>query len=690
MAPHPNRLWQCLFDAMHSVKSKIAILLFGLVLIIIGLAQCNHDSESQISNLKAKTLWWNLGDSAQYVGIQTCRECHADIYNTFIETGMGQSFGAATREKSAGDYAKHTSLYDENLNFHYGIFWRSDSLFVSEFRTGTGKLVKQGGFEYNELLFTHLRYQYVDYVVGSGQHTNSHIFSENGYLFQAPFTYYTQQNKLDFPPGFEGGHNSRFSRPIGLECMSCHNAMPTGFVAGSENKFDIVPNGINCERCHGPGSLHVNRIKRGIAPDTSQGPDFSIVNPKRLTPELQFEICQRCHLQGNTVLKPGKSFFDFRPGMHLDSVMEIYLPRYTTSGDKFIMASHVDRFKQSACYLKSDGKFGCTSCHNPHVSVQKTDPEIFNKKCMSCHTAAKPNHGCTADFGSMDIAELNCVQCHMPKSGSIDIPHVTVHDLYIRKPKTEDARPLAEEVFLGLQAINTKKPSQRSRIQAYLQQFEAFEPNPVYLDSAFVLLQKKAITDYRHEWVHYYYLKNEPSGIVKLIEQNGKAAAWLNMLNSKSLNNRDAWAAYRIAEGYRNFKDYNVALQFANRAVALAPNHPEFRLKESSLYALLPDWPKAEVGYRKVLAENSQLEEAWSDLGYVLLAQNKIEEAEKSIDKALALDPDYIQAKINLASVYLAQERFKEARKLLREIQKENPDNARVASALEYLDAQGL
>jgi tetratricopeptide (TPR) repeat protein len=149
-------------------------------------------------------------------------------------------------------------------------------------------------------------------------------------------------------------------------------------------------------------------------------------------------------------------------------------------------------------------------------------------------------------------------------------------------------------------------------------------------------------------------------------------------------------SAYRIAEAYRKFKDYNWALAFANRAVALAPNHPEFRLKESSLYALLPDWPKAEAGYRKVLAENSQLEEAWSDLGYVLLAQNKIEEAEKSIDKALALDPDYTQAKINLASVYLAQERFKEARKLLREIQKENPDNARVASALEYLDAQGL
>lgn len=675
---------------MHSVKSKITILFVGVVALVLGLAQCNRHSKSQVSNYETQAPWWNHADSAQYVGIQTCRECHADMYSTFIETGMGQSFGPATREKSAGDYTTQNHLYDEVLNLHYSIFWRNDSLFASEYRTATGKLVKQGIAEYNELLFTHLRYQYIDYIVGSGQHTNSHIFRTNGYLFQAPFTYYTQQGKLDFPPGFEGGHNSRFSRPIGLECMSCHNAMPTSFVAGSENKFDIMPNGIDCERCHGPGSLHVNRIKRGIASDTSKGPDFSIVNPKRLTPELQFEICQRCHLQGNTVLKPGKSFFDFKPGMHLDSVMEVYLPRYNTSGDKFIMASHVDRFKQSACYLTSDGKFVCTSCHNPHVSVQKTDPESFNKKCMSCHTVAKPSHGCTADFANMDVAEINCVQCHMPKSGSIDIAHVTVHDHYIRKPKTEGEKPLAEEVFQGLQAINSKKPSQRSRIQAYLQQFEAFEQNPVYLDSAHALLQKWPVAEYRHEWVHYYYLKNKPSGIVQVISENGKASVWLAAFNTKSLNNRDAWAAYRVAEAYRKFKDYSMALQFANRAVALAPNHPEFKLKESSLYALLPDWPKAEKGYREVVAANPQIAEAWSDLGYVLLAQRNTDEAEKCVDKALELDPDYLQAKINLASVYLAQERWKDARKVLLEIKKVNPENARVVSALAYLDAQGL
>ena len=63
-----------------------------------------------------------------------------------------------------------------------------------------------------------------DYKIGSGHHTNSHIFEINGYLHQIPYTYYTQEEIADLPPGFENGQNSRFTREIGLECMSCHNA----------------------------------------------------------------------------------------------------------------------------------------------------------------------------------------------------------------------------------------------------------------------------------------------------------------------------------------------------------------------------------------------------------------------------------------------------------------------------------
>jgi len=139
-------------------------------------------------------------------------------------------------------------------------------------------------------------------------------------------TYYTQKQKWDFPPGFEEGFNTRFSRKIGLECMSCHNSLPD-FVKGSENKFNALPEGVSCEDVT-TGKYSCEQRSTGAKIDTSKYIDYSIVNPGKLPIDRQFDVCQRCHLQGNTVLKEGKSFFDFKPGMKLSDYMTTFLPRY--------------------------------------------------------------------------------------------------------------------------------------------------------------------------------------------------------------------------------------------------------------------------------------------------------------------------------------------------------------------------
>ena len=323
--------------------------LAGIALAVIGLSRCGDDTPT----ITAQT-YLNHSDSVSYVGINTCRQCHAEIYESFVETGMGSSFHLALAQYSAGQF-NDAVLRDSVLDFYYRPYWQNDSLWLQEFRLANGDTSYQ-------------RKQRIDFIVGSGQHTNSHMYWHGGYLHQAPFTWYAQEGQLDFPPGYEKGANSRFSRKIGLECTSCHNSMPVGFEMGSINKYSEVPGAIDCERCHGPGELHVKRIREGIVVDTATEADYSIVNVGRLTPDLQFEVCQRCHLQGNPVLKEGKSFFDFKPGMYLKDVMDVYLPRYSNAEDDFIMASHADRFRQSAC-LVSDKEFNCTSCHNPHRSV---------------------------------------------------------------------------------------------------------------------------------------------------------------------------------------------------------------------------------------------------------------------------------------------------------------------------------
>lgn len=304
---------------------------------------------------------------------------------------------------------------------------------------------------------------------------------------------------------------------------------------------------------------------------------------------------------------------------------------------------------------------------------------------MRCHTDASNHFSCTEDFKKSDKNPDDCVACHMPPSGSIDIPHVSVHDHYIRKPTSPEAAKNTAKAFLGLVAINTQKPKIQSRVAAYLQQYERFEPNPVFLDSAFALLQ---LSGTWQQWVHYYYLKNDPAALVQFLAKQKPILQLLAELNHKTWDNADAWTAYRIAEAFRKFNDYDMALQFANRAVELAPNHPEFILKRSSIYALMQNWALAAEGYQAVLKANPKLPEAWSDLGYVLLAQGFTSQAEAHIRHALALNPDYLQAKINLLSVFIAHENWDAAARLAEEILAQDPENKRVKSAMAFVKSQ--
>lgn len=656
---------------MKLIKKHIKLLTLMLVVLIIGAtSQCNNVSKPKTINEEAVYLNWS--DTVDYVGIETCKKCHYDKWETFIHTGMGQSFGHADTSKSIASVDRDSYLYDSLLELSYHPYWSHNQLFLSEFR-----LTKRDT--------THVKNQLVDYVIGSGQHTNSHIFNINGYLHQLPFTWYAQEGKLDLPPGYENGGNERFLRKIGLECMSCHNAMPTGFVLGSQNKFEEVPQGIDCERCHGPGGIHVSRMLKGDYVDTAIATDYSIVNPKKLTTQLQFELCQRCHLQGNTVLAEGKSFFDFKPGMVLSKLMDVYLPRYEGGEDQFIMASHVDRFKQSKCFIQNSSSFNCTSCHNPHVSVKETNIQKFNSTCQGCHKETKTNN-CTEEIGLLEKAKFNCVECHMPSSGSIDIPHVTVHDHYIRRPRSKEVDTTEKGRFMGLVAVNNLSPTYRSKAMAYMQQYERFEGQPYYLDSAAQYLSKMGNAyDNIKLWVQYYYLKEDFKSIVDLVHQKNVDEV-LAELNTQDYSNSDAWTLYRIGQAFNSFNQKEISLRFMEKAVELAPYQLDFQNKLGTAYNSLVETNKAKSTFEFILNEYPNHKEALNNLGFIALRTGEQEKAEELIKRALVEDPDYELAWLNLANLYFLQQNQQEVKKALEQVLRINPENTQARSVIKQLN----
>ena len=574
--------------------------------------------------------------------------CHYDIYQTYVQTGMGQSMSLATPENSEAIFTENSILTDTFNHFRYHPFWEDSVLKLKELH------------DYGE------RIEDVDYIVGSGHHTNSHLWEQGGYVHQMPFTYYTQDGYLDLPPGFEDGYNSRFSRKIGLECMSCHNATPD-FVLGSENKYHNVPQGIDCERCHGPGELHVQHMLNGELVDTSTQIDYSIVNPKKLSLEAQFQICMRCHLQGNTVLSEGKSFLDFKPGMNLSEVMTVFVPRYEDD-NTFIMASHVDRLKQSSCFTNSE--MNCITCHNPHHSVKKESFNFFNDKCMSCHD------DCKDEFREND----NCIACHMPSSSTIDIPHVSIHDHKIGIHNTKDTI-VTKGKFIGLEAINNANPSKLIQAKAYLYQYEKFDSQPYLLDSALNLLNSIALEKSFKERIHLYFLKQDDIAILNICNslENMK-------LDKMSYDNSDAWTAYRIAQAHQN-QDLGISqtLFYYRKAVELAPYVLNFRLKLADMYSNTNSFALAENEYRTLLAQFSKHESAWCNLGYVLLKQGQNQSAMECYNKALQLNPQHIQSLLNKASLLILDGDFNKGKLYLKRILDIEPNNSKAVYLLSTL-----
>ncbi len=611
---------------------------------------CHSDTESEKKTeatlVEGEYLNWN--DSVRYVGSEACATCHQEIYKSFKQTGMGESFHFATRQKSAATYTEHTVIEDTINNFMYHPFWKNDSLYVREFRLEGKDTI-------------HQRALHIKYIVGSGQHTNSHIIDDNGYLKQAPITFYTQKGIWDLAPGFDSNLANRLNRIIGKECMTCHNSYPE-FVEGSENKFTSVPLGIGCERCHGPGEEHIKRKVSGEIIDTAKYIDYSIVNPGKLSKELQMSVCQRCHAQGVAILKEGKDFTDFKPGKHIKEVMDVFLPKYDGYQTLFIMASHADRTAMSQCYQKSE--MTCISCHNPHVSVKQTPREKFNAACVNCHKDVATQVLCSLGENERAKEQNDCSKCHMPESGSIDIPYVTIHDHYIRKPIPESEKGKIEN-FIGLQNItNPESKDPLIRARAYIRYYEAFQSESRMLDStAFYLKQVNSFDSKAEDLVHLHFLRNDYRKIRKIAPK----------MSIEQI--KEPWTLYRIGEAYLEDGDHRTAENYFTQAVERKPFNLDFQNKLGSAKMQLKKVEEAAKIFEFIVKEDDQHLAALNNWGFALFNLSQFDKAGALYEKAIAINPDYIPALLNQLGLAYYRQDLKEGRRLLEKVLKIDPTN---------------
>jgi len=346
-----------------------------------------------------------LAIPALFVGNQACSKCHAEIYRSYSVTPMAMSSGRNFRPLTPGSFRHAASQVRYDID-----------------ADGLVRLTKGDARDQRQL----------SYYIGSGVAGRSFAYARGGFLFEAPVTWYTQTGSWDVSPGYSSDSASRWSRAIEPSCLFCH-ASETRWREGTLNAYAdpaFDQDGVACERCHGPGSLHIEGKAK-------------MVNPAGLAPARRDAVCAQCHLTGESrVARAGRQLTDYTPGDVLSDFVAYLVP--TGPGD-FQVNSHVEKLAESACKRSAGDRLWCGTCHDPHtVTAPSERAAWFRAKCLSCHEAAQ----CARGF--------DCAGCHMPKSRAADAGHGVFTDHSIpRIPGRPRAQPAPSWKLRGFSAADS-------------------------------------------------------------------------------------------------------------------------------------------------------------------------------------------------------------------------------------------
>ena len=340
---------------------------------------------------------------AHFVGSESCRSCHAQQFNGWMQTRMANVVRDPKEHPDAvlGDFVRPDPIRTFGLD---------DVAFVYGSRYKQRYFVKRGD----------------DYFPLPAQWD----------IAQKRWLPYHVEAGTDWWAPYYGPSNS--DRPTGPTCDGCHS------VNYNVKTKEVTEWNVGCEKCHGPGSEHVAHPTR-----------TNIVNPRTLDYVRGNDVCVQCHSQGRPLNNPidGK-YYDwpvgFLPGQRLADHWRLEeLKPGTTDFYQFAdLTAHKNRmqgndFVQSNMYHR---QLRCFDCHDVHNNQNESNLiEKGNALCLGCHTKENPaglkgtvsqhTHHAENSTGSQ------CIACHMPHiEQTIKGNYVAAHTFrFITPDETEES-----------------------------------------------------------------------------------------------------------------------------------------------------------------------------------------------------------------------------------------------------------
>jgi predicted CXXCH cytochrome family protein len=569
---------------------------------------------------------------SDYADPSTCVGCHSEFAKTYRLTGMGRSFYPPRADDPVEDYQTRNRLFHQASDRYYTMLKRDGKIFQQRHQLGfDGKPTNM------------VEYQ-VDFVVGSGNHARTYLHRRrDGKLVELPVSWYAEKGGYwAMSPGYDRPDQSDFRRPISDDCMFCHNGYP-----GSSKRFssaegdapaysEALPEGIDCQRCHGPGQKHVEIAgSRGASKEAISG---SILNPARLSRDRQLEVCMQCHLETTSRQLPGmirrfdREPFSYRPGEPLaDYALYFDHAPGPIRDSKFEVAHAAYRMRKSACFRSS--QMTCTTCHDPHRALRGEEArQHYDSICRTCHTAT---HGSGNNRGP------NCVECHMPKRRTDDAVHVVMTDHYIQRSAP------AGDPLKRIQEDAASEHTYRGAVDPYYPDPFAGAPDTeLYL----ALAQVQNGSDLE-------------AGIPRLRQ----------MLEKGSSSKPEFYFELGKAEAKAGQKQD--AIRWLEEALRRKPNFRPALKELASALVESGDLVRAAESLEKAGTSPAD-SAALADLGNVYLRLGKLDRAESALEAALGANPDEPDASNTLGLVRLEKQDRAGAEKAFRDAIRSQPDFA--------------
>jgi tetratricopeptide (TPR) repeat protein len=353
-------------------------------------------------------------EPAPYVGEARCVECHRGISQAVFASRHARTFRAG-RDLSDLPLPESPLVEPDNPHVHH-VWKRVDGQVQVETQLPDHQVLRA----------------VVDYALGSYDRYTSLIGrDQKGQARTLRQSYYRsiEGSGWDRTKGHAAHpqHDDEFlgerftSEDEQRECLVCH--VTNARAARERTGPEAADRAIGCERCHGPGGLHLAAVAVQFA-------DLAIASPAQASPKEINQSCGSCHSQHFLAMPASRTAPDWTrfPGSSLP---------------------------WSRCYSESGGALSCVTCHDPHRNAE-TSPTHYESKCLSCHASSvpsakdRPASPRPADEAFRSPCPVNpsrdCLQCHMPKV-RYDWLHGSFTDHYIRvhTGKTSGAQPGAAE-----------------------------------------------------------------------------------------------------------------------------------------------------------------------------------------------------------------------------------------------------